>query len=617
MNTSTHSRTLLPVLALGISAALGWAGEEATNQTLATLRGTIVEAETGQLAPCTVTIVDASGRTVLERESFKRGFRSDGHFEKRLPPGKTRVRVTRGFETVATEQDVALSAGATTDVRFELRRVVNLRRRGWYAGDNHAHMLHGEKTIAATFDDVANAARAEDLQYLSLAQAWSLENPTPERLEAALKTRSKPDCLLTWNLETPKNYYRGDAGRCLGHCWTLGMRGRTERGEDAIPLLLQASAHDYEIEKQTFANFESHALIHALGGAVFYTHPARWWTGPWGGQAGYPKQEKMRVSNMAVELPLDTLIGPTFDGLDILTGSGEFKANALAFDLWCLLLNHGYRVAATASSDACFDRPGGATPGVSRTYTWVDGDFALPAVTRATARGATFVTSGPLLLVSLKSKPPGSVLKADGQPQNLSIEAWASGTDTKGLTKVEVLRNGKPFQNLVISPPRPAMQTNLTLTESTDAWYCVRAFGSDAQRQQAISGAFFFQTQSRRPPEPVPARVSMSLVDATTWEGLSGTVREVEFLATLTHEGKAHPVTGGQATVTIPGKARLRAEVPGYEPLTLSPFPDDPALLEAITQLSAEDLTRWETFERIKARLENVRLVFRMKRVNR
>jgi hypothetical protein len=94
-------------------------------------------------------------------------------------------------------------------------------------------------------------------------------------------------------------------------------------------------------------------------------------------------------------------------------------------------------------------------------------------------------------------------------------------------------------------------------------------------------------------------------------------VREVEYLATRSREGKAHAVTGGQATVTISGKARLRAEVPGYESLTLSPFPDDPALLEAITQLSAEDLTRWETFERIKARLENVRLMFRMKKVNR
>jgi hypothetical protein len=125
-------------------------------------------------------------------------------------------------------------------------------------------------------------------------------------------------------------------------------------------MLMDASAWDYESQKPTYANFESHALIHQQGGAVFYTHPARWWTGAWGGQGGYPRQDRMRVSNMAVELPLDTILGPTFDGVDVITGPGEAEANEKAFALWAMLLNHGYRLAATGSSDACFDRTGGA-----------------------------------------------------------------------------------------------------------------------------------------------------------------------------------------------------------------------------------------------------------------
>ena len=35
----------------------------------------------------------------------------------------------------------------------------------------------------------------------------------------------------------------------------------------------------------------------------------------------------MRVSNMAVELPLDTLIGPTFDGLDVITVATSTEDN--------------------------------------------------------------------------------------------------------------------------------------------------------------------------------------------------------------------------------------------------------------------------------------------------
>jgi hypothetical protein len=164
-------------------------------------------------------------------------------------------------------------------VAFVLRRRVDLRKRGWYAGDSHVHMLHGERTVPVGFDFVALTARAEDLQYLSLAQSWIVEPATPEALEAELQPRSTRDCLLTWNLEAPKNYYKGDAGRCLGHCWSLGMRGRTAKGLDAIQLLLEASAWDYESSKPTYANFESHHLIHSQGGAVFYSHPARWWMG--------------------------------------------------------------------------------------------------------------------------------------------------------------------------------------------------------------------------------------------------------------------------------------------------------------------------------------------------
>src|SRR5882672_1195467 len=270
----------------------------------AVLRGTIKDETTGAASPCNVAIVDAKGNLVVENDAFKSGFRCSGKFTKRLPAGRTRIRVTRGFETQFVEKEIVLEAGRETEVSLILRRTIDLRRRGWYAGDSHVHMLHGERKVPVSFDLVALAARAEDLQYLSLAQAWEIQNPTPEALEAELRPRSTPNCLLTWNLEARKNYYKGDARRCLGHCWNLGIRGRTAECADGIRVLMDASAWDYESDKATYTNFESHRLIHAQGGAVFYTHPARWWTGSWGGKGGYPKVDRVRVSNMAVELPL-------------------------------------------------------------------------------------------------------------------------------------------------------------------------------------------------------------------------------------------------------------------------------------------------------------------------
>jgi hypothetical protein len=413
----------------------------------AVLKATIKDEVSGFPIPCTVTITDAEGKVVTENQAFKSGFRCSGQFSKRLPAGRTRIQISRGFETHALDTEIELPADRETEASFKLQRLVDLRKRGWYAGDSHVHMLHGERTVPVDFDFVALTARAEDLQYLSLVQAWAIEPATPEALDAQLRPRSTPDCLLTWNLEAPKNYYQGDAGRCLGHCWTLAMRGRTAEGQDVIRALLDASAWDYESSKPTFANFESHQLIHAQGGAVFYTHPARWWMGPWGGQGGYPKVDHMRVSNMAAELPLDTLIGPTFDGLDVITGAGEHAANAKAFELWSLLLDHGYRLAATASSDACFDRPGGGVPGAPRTYAFVRGGFSLAKVRRAIVAGRTFVTTGPLLIATMDGQPLGSSFRAGERRHVLTIEAWKSGNDPNGLVRVEVLRNGQPFTN--------------------------------------------------------------------------------------------------------------------------------------------------------------------------
>ena len=596
----------LGIVLCWIAATLAAGGQEAI------LRGTIRDAATGAPSACTVAIVSANSSLMVENESFKSGFRCAGEFTKRLPPGRTRIRVTRGFETAFVEKELDLEAGQEADVNFLLQRTIDLRRRGWYAGDSHVHMLHGERSVPVTFDTVALTARAEDLQYLSLAQAWEIVNPTPEALANELSRRSSRDCVLTWNLEAPKNYYKGDARRCLGHCWNLGMSGRTPEGLDVIHILLAASAWDYESDKPTYANFESHRLVHAQGGAVFYTHPARWWMGSWGGQGGYPKVERMRVSNMAVELPLDTVLGPTFDGVDVITGSGELEANEKAFQLWTMLLNHGYRLAATGSSDACFDRPGGGVPGVPRTYTFVPDGFSLAKVTRATAAGHTFVTTGPLLIARVDGEPPGSAFGIGKKQHTLSIEGWPAGDDRGGLDRVEILRNGQPFKECIFSDQPGSIRTNFTFQERQSAWYCVRLWAGGAKHKQAIGGAFYFGDGAYRPPLAVRAQVHAKIVDEHSGKPLEGSLTEVEFYGTLGHDGKRHALRTGQVRLAVPGTVRLRAEAKGYMPMVLSPVLDNPQLISTVTGLSDADLLNWKTFELIRAQISNVELVFRL-----
>ncbi|MCC7376307.1 MAG: CehA/McbA family metallohydrolase [Verrucomicrobiales bacterium] len=579
-----------------------------------TVRVRVLDSKTQQPVACTVRLMDSSEMVVLDGEGFRDGIRCTGVLETNVPAGSVRLRISRGPEFLAEERTLEVPAGGLAAIEIALARQVDLRGRGWHGQDHHAHMLHGERTLPVSFDQVALAARAEDLQGLSIAQAWAVEHPTPERLEAEFARQSTPQCQLTWNLEAPKNYYLGDAGRCLGHCWNVGMRGRTASGDDVIAMLLQASAWDYESDKPSYANFESQALIRSQGGAVFYTHPARWWTGSWGGAGGYPKRASMRVSNMAVELPFDTLAGPTFDGLDVITGTGEADADEKAFRLWALLLNHGYRVAATASSDACFDRPGGATPGSARLYTYSDGPYSFAAAARAAAAGRTFATTGPLLLASVAGQPPGSAFPADGRAHTLRLEAWPSGAVTGGLNRVEVYRNGEEFR---VFEPRDADRpwvTNLTLVPTSSEWYCARAFGADARRQRAVTGAFFFDATPWRSPEPVSATVQARIVADDTGKEIDAKLTEMTFLGAQAVSGRRHVARGGRVDLILPATARLRAEADGFEPQTLSPFFDHPELIREVTILDADALLDWRTYERIRARLGEVSLTFRLRR---
>jgi hypothetical protein len=605
---------VMPMILPTSTRASGGGGEVGTEAgSGGELRVRVVAAGTGEPLACAVALRDARGRLVAAEEGYATGFRAGGGFTHRLPAGPARMRITRGPEYRAAEREIEIGAGAVHEVEVTLERKVDLRSRGWFGGDSHTHMIHGERTVPVDFDGVALAARSEDLQYLSLGHAWQLEDPTPERLEAELGRRSTADCVLTWGLEAPKNYFQGDAGRCLGHCWTLGMNGRTSEGADVIPMLQAASAFDYEVRKPSYANFESQALIRVQGGAVFYTHPARWWTGAWGGKGGYPKLASMRVSNMAVELPYDLLAGPTFDGVDVITTGREVESNEKAFRLWSLLLDHGYRVAATGSSDSCFDRPGAALPGVARVYTHLDTPFSIPAVTRATAAGRTFVTTGPLLVVSVDDQPPGSAHPADGRSRVLRLETWSSGAATGGLARVEILRGGQPFREFRLEGNPEAWRTNLALSETRTTWYCVRVFGSDARSQRAVSGAFFFDERPWTPPDPVPAVVRVRVVDAETDRLLEASVTEVAYLGTWPRPGRRHALGGGVGVLTVPATVRLRAESAGYESSTLSPFFDHPPLVEAVTRLEDRDLLDWGTYERMRSLMGDVALTFRLR----
>lgn len=597
-------RVLTGIPALSVSAAEG--------QSVLHVR--VTERATGEIIPATVLIRTSAGDTIIDTEAFRGGFRTSGEFSRYLPAGLTLLRVTRGFDFEAWEQELLLKAGEQHDILVRLARRTPLNNEGWRCGDNHVHMIHGESRISVDFDYVGLTAAAEGLDYMSVAQRWRIANPTATAIEAECRRVSRPDCMITWNMEAPKNYFRGNVSHCLGHGWFVGARGRDSQGRDVIDQLFEMNAGDYQSEKIPTPNFETHALIHAQGGVVSYTHPCRWWFGKWGGKGIYPIEEQKFVSNLAQELPFDTLAGPTYDTLDILMQTREKEVNAQGQQLWYELLNHGYRIAGTACTDATFDNPGRAVPGKVRLYTKTDDGFSLPALVSAMKAGRNFVSSGPLLTLDVSGHHPGDVLSISGPTKvRASIRAWASPGKESALSEIELIQNGESLKRFPISSSERSIETTFEWTLEGSGWVIARCFGSDRDNEVALTNPVYWRSPDFSPPEPVAAYVDLHVAGES---GDQANARCTVFERVGADERiiATHMIQEGRLKLRVPATARLRVEASECVPETRSIFLDSPEILEATLNMRVEQLLSWSTFERLSQALANVRLDIRLRK---
>jgi len=605
---SSVNRTLSRRRALALIGSAAWRAQAAGAET-GNLHVRVVLEENGTTSPCSVALRDATGALAIENRSYTAGFRSNGEFRKEAPAGLATLTVSRGFDFIAETREVTIRPGATTELEIRLRRRSPLARLGWRSGDHHVHMTHGESHIRVDFDYIALAARAEGLDHLSVGQFWNIPNPTATAAERKCRRVSTSDCALTWNLEAPKNYYRGDASHTLGHCWFIGARATDTIAEE----LLGMSAHDYESEKAPTPNFESHALIHEDGGVISYTHPCRWWTGKWGGQGIYPVEERKFISNLAAELPFDTVAGPTYDAVDILMQTHEKEVNANGQKLWFMLLNHGYRVPATASSDATFDNEGRGTPGAVRVYTQA---ASIAGAADAIRRGATFVTSGPLLLFDVDGHQPGDTITAAEPERRVArIRAWPSGVPNEGLAVIDLIRNGEVMRTFEVPRDSVAFEAEHIWVEDGGGWVIARCFGRDRENQLAITNPVFLDRPGWTAPPPAMATVRLRVTDAASGVAVGGVCEVLEMVGRRARLLFQRELRNGELQIDAPATARVRVISPGYQPMTRSVFLDCQPILQATLDTRVEQLLDWSTYEHMRRLLREAQLEFPLEKL--
>jgi hypothetical protein len=269
---------------------------------------------------------------------------------------------------------------------------------------------------------------------------------------------------------------------------------------------------------------------------------------------------------------------------------------------------------ATASTDSNFGGIGTAKVGDARVYTRVDGPPKMSKIAEAMKTGRNFVTTGPLLLMEIGGHQVGDVIHLS-RPSDfqVNLRAWPSGDVMgQGLTKVELIRNGKIIREFPISANDRTREftAEFTIHETGTAWYIARCFGSN-DLQVAITNPIYFEGRDHRQPEPTLARVT-GIVTGDAGKPLDGECDVIRMVGLTPVELSKHPFTDGRFTLDVPGTARLRVRAHGYTSVMKSVFMDDKSLLQMTLNMREAELKDWRTFEEMKKLLSNVRLQFRL-----
>ncbi len=575
--------------------------------TLAIVRGTIVDAASGERVAARVIIRCSDGTKPGTEYAHIEGLFAHGEFSVEVPPGPTTVLVCKGPAFYPERFSFTATELRPVQLNVALERWIPYDALGWVAGETHTHMIHGERETYISFARAATMAAAEGLEYIVLGGEWNADDCSPKSLLRLAAQASTREIRVFIGNEAPKNYYRGDVSTCLGHCWTVGA-DLSAGQPDLYAEIAQLEAHDYESEKPPVANFELIAKLREAGAVICYTHPLRWWTGPWGGVGEFPRDERKFISNLAAELPFDTLAGPVYDGIDILMREPWDDA---AQRLWFMLLNRGYRLAGTTSGDICFDRRGALGPGMkSRLYTYLGGAELSPQNLAAAIRaGKNVVSTGPFLTLAIGRGQIGDTIDPSPPEHEVVIDAWAASAQDEAITKVELLRRGETIAEWHPGEHDATVQT--TVSAEPGDWFVARCWGR-GEGQVAITNPIYVKSFDR--PEPAMAHVEVRVVDAITGESLRARVEEIAIVGAEQRRLATHTLPIGYAELLVPITRRLRASAPGYQPQTLSLLFDVDRVREWTLGLRAEDLVREDVLDELLRLLERCRLTFRLSR---
>ncbi len=349
-----------------------------------------------------------------------------GGFEVEIAPGDWFIAVRRGIEHEPLFEEFSAESGATIERTFRIKRWVDMRRKGWFSGDDHVHhrILSDEDARR-----LMTWVKAEDLHLSNVVKMGDIYRTWFEQRGFGRDYRVVDgDYVLCPGQECPRTHAQ------IGHTISMNISNMVRDTDRYF-------SYDW-VAKQ----------VHEMGGLWGYAHVC----------------SKMFFvhRDMSMNIPEGNV-----DFVELL----QF-AN-LNTDLYYEFLNLGYKVTAGAGSDV----PWGGTVGEVRIYARVDqDDFNADTWFDSMGKGHTFVTNGPMIEFQVDDALPGDEIVVDAD-RKLHVKARAYGDPGRMKSmKLEIVRHGEVIKT--IESQDTTAEVEFDVDAGYGGWIAARVVAGDNTR---------------------------------------------------------------------------------------------------------------------------------------
>jgi hypothetical protein len=310
-----------------------------------------------------------------------------------VAPGTWQIGVRRGFEHEVMFEEVTIRPGETVERQLRPNRWVDMRKRGWWSGDDHVHCQILSDQDAR---HLMAWVQAEDIHLANVVKMGDIYRTYFEQRGFGPGYRvTEGEYVLAPGQECPRTHEQ------IGH---------------ALAMNITSMVRDTE---RYFLYDEVFDAVHAQGGLTGYAHVNS-------GNFHVHRDMSLNVPRQKV------------DFAEIL------QFNPLGTDLYYEFLNLGCKLTASAGSDV----PWGGTIGEVRVYACLEKEpFSADAGFAAFRRGRTFSTSGPMLELRVEDALPGEEIRLQSE-RKLRVRARVWG-DPKRMAPVrlEIVRHGQVIRS--------------------------------------------------------------------------------------------------------------------------------------------------------------------------